>query len=301
MTRASPRSADAVAAHTAQVLKSFAGTPDPRLREILTTVTAALHGAIADLQLTSDEWAFAVRYLTAVGHACTDVRQEFILLSDVLGVSMLVETIADARQDDAVTRSTVLGPFHVTASPDRELGESIDLVGSGPALMVRGRVRNDRGNPVTGALVDVWQSDENGFYDVQLPDDQPAGNGRGLFRTDADGGFWFRTVVPAPYPIPTDGPVGALLRATRRHPYRPAHIHVRVAAVGYRDLVTHLFIGGSAYLDSDAVFAVKDSLVCELTENADPGAASALGLPSPFRETAVDLVVATQGEQSTAG
>ena len=293
MTGASTRTADAVAAHTAQVLESFAGTPDPRLREILTTVTAALHGAIADLRLTSAEWGFAIRYLTEVGRACTDVRQEFIMLSDVLGVSMLVEAIADAEHDPAVTHSTVLGPFHVTVSPERRLGDSIDLIGTGPPLVVRGRVRDERGNPVAGAIVDIWQSDENGFYDVQLPDDQPAGNGRGLFRTDDDGGFWFRTVVPAPYPIPTDGPVGALLRATRRHPYRPAHIHVRVAADGHRDLVTHIFIGGSAYLDSDAVFAVKDSLVCDLTENADPGAAAALGLATPFHETTVDLVVAT--------
>ena len=175
---------------------------------------------------------------------------------------MLVETINN-RKTGGATESTVLGPFHMIESPRRALGESIDFVGTGPPCVVAGRVLSADGTPLPGAELDVWQANDQGFYDVQQPGVQPRTNGRGLFTADADGAFWFRTVVPSHYPIPTDGPAGTLLNATERHPYRPAHIHFIVTAPGHRALTTHIFVAGSPYIESDAVFAVKKSLIKE--------------------------------------
>ena len=191
---------------------------------MLTSLVRHLHGFVRDVEPTIAEWEQAIDFLTATGQKCSDVRQEFILLSDVLGVSMLVETINE-RGAYGATQSTVLGPFHVVESPVRALGDTIDLVGDGEPCVVTGRVVSVDGTPLPGAVLDVWQADDKGFYDVQVPDVQPPGNGRGLFTADGEGRFWFRTIVPSYYPIPTDGPVGGLLTATRRHPYRPAHIH----------------------------------------------------------------------------
>lgn len=265
---------------TAAVVDSFAATPDPRLKEILGTVTRHLHDAVRELALTPEEWEQAIGFLTAVGQKCDDTRQEFVLLSDVLGVSMLVETINGGAE---CTESTVLGPFHMTESPARELGDSIDVVGSGAPCVITGTVTGPGGAALPGAAVDVWQCDENGFYDVQQPDAQPAGNGRGVFRTDDEGRFRFRTVVPSHYPIPTDGPVGALLNATGRHPYRPAHVHFLVSAPGHEQLVTHMFVADSPYLDSDAVFAVKASLVADFAWSTDAALAARHGVEVPFR------------------
>lgn len=203
---------------------------------------------------------------------------------------MLVETL-NAHRGPGATESTVLGPFHMTESPVRELGADIDLVGSGEPCVVSGRVLSQDGTPLPGAVLDVWQADADGFYDVQRPDVQPPGNGRGLFTTDAAGRFWFRTCVPSPYPIPTDGPVGALLRATGRHPYRPAHIHFIATAEGHTPVTTHIFVAGSDYLDSDAVFAVKHSLVQDFTETDDPSLAGEFGIPNPFRHARFNLVL----------
>lgn len=247
---------------TAAVVESFAGTQDTRLYEILEAATRHLHALVRDVRPTHQEWEHAIGFLTEVGSWCTDTRQEFVLMSDVFGVSMLVETIND---DGDGTESTVLGPFHVTDSPRRELGDSIDLIGTGTPCEITGTVTDEHGDPIPGAELDVWQCNEEGFYDVQQADLQPAGNGRGLFRADGDGSFRFRSVVPSHYPIPTDGPVGRMLEAAGRHPYRPAHIHFLVKAPGFSPLTTHLFVADSPYLDSDAVFAVKDSLVAEFT------------------------------------
>jgi hydroxyquinol 1,2-dioxygenase len=175
---------------------------------------------------------------------------------------MLVETLNNQKNGEA-TESTVLGPFHVVKSPRRELGDTIDQVGTGAPCLIEGRVLNRAGEPVPGAELDVWQANDQGFYDVQQPAVQSRGNGRGLFTADAEGRYWFRTIVPSHYPIPTDGPVGVLLGATNRHPYRPAHIHFIVTAPGYRPLTTHIFVAGSQYIESDAVFAVKESLITE--------------------------------------
>jgi catechol 1,2-dioxygenase len=271
------------------VIESFAKTPDPRLRELLSSLVRHLHAFVRDTEPTIAEWERAIEFLTATGQKCDDERQEFILLSDVLGISMLVETINN--RTGGATESTVLGPFHVVKSPRRELGDSIDLVGTGTPCVVRGRVLSADGSPLPGAELDVWQANEQGFYDVQQPDVQPRANGRGLFTAAADGFFWFRTVVPSYYPIPTDGPVGTLLKATERHPFRPAHIHFIVTAPGHRPLTTHIFVAGSPYLESDAVFAVKNSLVKEFTPIDDPEQATRYGLTGPFSLADFDIIL----------
>jgi hydroxyquinol 1,2-dioxygenase len=273
---------------TAEVIASFASTPDPRLREILTSLVTHLHGFVRDVGLTQAEWEQAIAFLTRTGHMCDQQRQEFILLSDVLGVSMLVETLNHATTG---TESTVLGPFHVAESPPREVGDDIDLVGTGERCVVRGQVRGAGGAPLPGATLDVWQADDHGFYDVQQPGIQPRQNGRGLFTADADGRYWFRTVVPSYYPIPDDGPVGDLLRSTRRHPYRPAHIHFIVAAPGYQTLTTHVFVAGSHYIDSDAVFATRQSLITEFAAADDEAAAASYGVANPFRLATFDITL----------
>lgn len=275
---------------TAEAVESLRGTADPRLRELLGALIRHLHAFASETRLTRHEWEAAVAFLTATGQTCTDTRQEFILLSDVLGLSMLVETV-NGRSAPGSTESTVLGPFHMTESPVRELGADIDLVGTGEPCVVSGVVRAADGTPLPGAVLDVWQADPHGFYDVQQPGVQPAGNGRGLFTADDEGRFWFRTCVPSAYPIPTDGPVGALLKATGRHPYRPAHIHFIVSAEGHEPVTTHIFVAGGEYLDSDAVFAVRESLVKDFTPTDDPALAKEFGVANPFRHARFDLVL----------
>ncbi|SDC80818.1 catechol 1,2-dioxygenase [Geodermatophilus telluris] len=275
------RSAEVVAA-------SFAHTPDPRLRQVVTSLVRHLHAFVKDVELTEEEWAVGIDFLTRTGQTSSDTRQEFILLSDVLGVSMLVETI-NHRTGGTSTESTVLGPFHVVDSPPRQLGDDIALDGKGTPCLVSGRVTGPDGEPLAGATVDVWQTNEDGFYDVQQPGIQPPGNLRGLFTTDDAGRFWFRSVVPRFYPIPDDGPVGQLLAATGRHPNRPAHLHFIAAAPGHRPVTTHVFVADSPYLDSDAVFGVKESLVREVPEVDDPARAAEVGLANPFRALTFDL------------
>jgi hydroxyquinol 1,2-dioxygenase len=278
---------------TDAVVESFGGTPDVRLQALLSSVVRHLHAAVRDVEPTIEEWETAIDFLTRTGQKCDDTRQEFVLLSDVLGISALVENI-NHRKVAGATEATVLGPFHMTESPVRQNGDTIDLVGGREPCVVTGRVLTTAGEAVTGAVVDVWQADEDGFYDVQRPDVQPPGNGRGLFRTDAEGRFWFTTVVPSYYPIPTDGPVGQLLGATARHPNRPAHIHFIAEAPGYVQVTTHIFVAGSPYLDSDAVFAVKRSLVRDFDPVDDPAEAARFGVASPFRHAQIDLVVQQQ-------
>lgn len=281
---------------TDAVVESFRNTEDRRLREVLESLTRHLHDFVRDVAPSVEEWEAAIGFLTAVGHACDDTRQEYVLLSDVLGVSMLVETLNGTEEG---TEGTVLGPFHMTESPRRTLGDSIDQRGTGRPCVVSGRVLAPDGTALPGAELDVWQCDENGFYDVQQPDEQPPGNGRGRFRADDEGRFWFRTVVPSPYPIPTDGPVGRLLRATNRHPYRPAHIHFIASAAGHRTVTTHLFVSGSRYLDSDAVFAVRRGLVADFAPCDDAREAERFGVPVPFTHAAFDIVLAPSQEATS--
>ncbi|KUN09601.1 6-chlorohydroxyquinol-1,2-dioxygenase [Streptomyces yokosukanensis] len=284
------RSAEIVAA-------SFADATDERLKEILTSLVRHAHDFVKDVGLTVEEWAAGVRFLTETGQKCDDTRQEFILLSDVLGVSMLVETV-NHPSEEQFTESTVEGPFHLVDSPPRALGDSIDEAGrGGEPCLVTGRVTDGDGRPVAGARIDVWQADAEGFYDVQRPGEVPERNLRGLFTADEDGRFRFRTIVPRHYPVPSDGPVGALLKAAGRHTYRAAHIHVEVSAPGVPTLTTHLFVDGSPYLDSDAVFGVKESLIRTFAEVDDPVRAAELGLPNPFRHVDFPVTV-RRGAQS---
>jgi len=272
------------------VIESFAPTTNARLREILISLVRHLHAFAREVELTIPEWEAAIDFLTRTGHKCDDDRQEFILLSDVLGLSMLVETISN-RKFGVATESTVLGPFHVVESPVLELGANIDHVGTGTPCVVTGRVVSVDGSPLPGAKLDVWQANDQGFYDVQQPDVQPRGNGRGLFTADENGEFWFRTIVPSYYPIPTDGPVGKLLIATGRHAFRPAHIHFIVTAPGHRPLTTHIFVAGSEYIESDTVFAVKKSLVADFTEVTDAEAAAKWSVPVPFRHADFEIIM----------
>lgn len=243
---------------TTAVLARLAGCASPRTRQVSEALVRHLHAFVREIEPTQDEWMRAIRFLTETGHMCTGVRQEFILLSDTLGVSMLVDAI-NHRRDSAATPSTVLGPFYVEAAPELPLGSDIAGDEKGEPLLVEGSVRRLDGTPVADAIVDTWHSDDEGFYDVQRPG--AALSMRARFRTDAAGRFRFRTIVPKFYPIPDDGPVGKMLRAQGRHPYRPAHVHFMIAAPGFDTLATHVFIAGDAYLDSDAVFGVKDALI----------------------------------------
>ncbi|MGI5130030.1 intradiol ring-cleavage dioxygenase [Pseudonocardia sp. CA-107938] len=287
------RSTDFTEETSAQVVAdSFGATTDPRLRRLMVSLVQHLHAFVRDVEPTEAEWQHAVDFLTDVGHACDATRQEFVLLSDVLGVSMLVDAI-NHRKPAGATESTVLGPFHMVESPPRELGADIALDRNGPPCVLAGHVRAADGTALPGAQVDVWQANGAGFYDVQQPDIQPERNLRGLFTADEQGRYWLRTVVPRHYPIPSDGPVGRLLAATGRHPYRPAHIHVIGSAAGHAPVTTHVFVAGSPYLGSDTVFGVKGSLVRPVTTVDDPERAARYGVENPFRLIEFDVVLAS--------
>lgn len=250
---------EAAARITEQAIASFGGCPDSRLREVMTSLVRHLHAFVTEVGLTEVEWATAIDILTATGHITDDKRQEFILWSDTLGLSSLVDALAHPTPTGA-TESTVLGPFYVPNAPLREYGANIAEQDAGTPAWVHGRVFDVDGEPVAGAEVDVWQNGDNQLYAVQ-DDNAPDEHLRGRFITDADGRFAFVGVRPVPYQIPADGPVGRMLTSSARHNWRPAHIHVVVRARGFRTLTTHLFDAESEYLEDDAVFAVKPSLV----------------------------------------
>ena len=255
---------------TDAVVASFDQTPDSRLKFLLQEFVTSLHDYVRKTHLTFDEWAAAIEFLTRTGQTCTASRQEFILLSDVLGVSMLVDAI-NHRERAGATETTVLGPFYVGEHRQMPHGTDISANLKGEKMFVQGRVTDLSGAPLAGAAVDVWHADDEGFYDSQRPAYAADGpSSRARFITDADGRFFFRTILPCSYPIPTDGPVGQLILATKRHPIRPAHVHFLVDAAGYEPLITHVFIGGDAYLDSDVVFGVKDELVATVSQHTDP-------------------------------
>ena len=249
---------------TDAVLQRLAGAEHPRLRQVAQSLVKHLHGFVRDVEPSFEEWQAAISFLTRIGHMCDGKRQEFILLSDTLGVSMLVDAI-NHRMPEGATPTTVLGPFYVEGAPELPLGAEVARAMKGEALHVSGRVSTAGRGPIAGAIVDIWHSDEDGYYDVQRAD-QPDANLRARFRTDAEGRFHFWTLTPTSYPVPDDGPVGELLRATGRHPMRPAHVHFMIAAPGHETLVTHVFVAGDPYLDSDAVFGVKQELIAEFTQ-----------------------------------
>ncbi len=255
---------------TEEVVSRLGSTPDPRMREVMQALVRHLHAFATEVQLTDAEWLAGIRFLTATGQMCDDVRQEFILLSDTLGLSSLVDLINHSDVEALATETTILGPFYVPESPWRENASSIvEFEDGGEATIVRGVVRDDRGTPIRDAIVDVWHNAATGFYAVQQPEVQPATNLRGRFRTNEDGRYEFLTVRPVPYPIPNDGPVGRLLRDTGRHEWRAAHIHMKVSADGHIPLTTHVFDRASDFLDSDTVFGVKDSLIADFVPGDD--------------------------------
>jgi hydroxyquinol 1,2-dioxygenase len=264
---------------------------DARLQRVMEVITRKLHEAVKEIEPTEAEWFRAIMFLTETGHKCTDWRQEFILLSDVLGVSMLVDAISN-RKPSGASESTVLGPFHVPDAPELPMGANICLDQKGTPMLVHGRILDTEGNPISGAKIDVWQANDEGFYDVQQKGIQPDFNLRGVFRTGTDGCYHFRGVKPSFYPIPDDGPVGKLLAALGRHPYRPAHLHYIVEAEGYARLVTHIFDPHDPYIASDAVFGVKESLMAEFKPVSDPAKIAAAGFSVPFLDTEFDFVLA---------
>ncbi|MDP9054686.1 MAG: intradiol ring-cleavage dioxygenase [Acidobacteriota bacterium] len=247
---------------TAEVLRRLGGTPDPRLREIMLSLTEHLHQFVKDVRLVEGEWWKAIEFLTATGHMCSDKRQEFILLSDTMGISMLVDLISNARPVGA-TESTVFGPFYREGGPELPNGANMaEGAEGGTPVLIEGRVLDLNGKPIANAVLDVWQTDPQGLYDAQRPELEEL-HMRAIYRTDADGNYSIRTTRPVQYQIPNDGPVGDMLRATNRHPWRPAHVHFKLTAPGYMQCTTHLFDREDPYLDSDAVFGVKDSLICD--------------------------------------
>lgn len=251
-----------------EVVDSFARAPDARVKTLVSDLVWRLHGFVADNDLRDEEWRYAIDFLTRAGHITTDTRQEFVLLSDTLGVSSAVDLVTNSRTAEA-TPSAVLGPFYVEGPPQREHGYDIAEGLPGAPLYVSVRITDPDGAPLAGAVADVWQSNADGFYDVQLPDqDGPVLRAR--LRADADGRIVFWSILPSPYPIPDDGPVGAMLAAVGRHPYRAPHLHFMLSAPGMRRLITQLFVAGGAYIDGDTVFGVKDALVVDYPEHTGP-------------------------------
>ncbi|TGS17823.1 6-chlorohydroxyquinol-1,2-dioxygenase [Mesorhizobium sp. M2E.F.Ca.ET.209.01.1.1] len=264
---------------------------DERLKQVMEVITRKLHEAVKEIEPTQDEWMQAILFLTRTGQLCTDWRQEFILLSDVLGVSMLVDAINN-RKPSGASESTVLGPFHIADAPELPMGANICLDSKGEDMVIHGRILDTEGRPVAGAVLDVWQANDEGFYDVQQKGIQPDFNLRGVFRTGADGRYWFRAVKPRYYPIPDDGTVGKLLHALGRHPYRPAHLHFILKADGFETLTTHIFDPDDPYINSDAVFGVKESLLAEFKRVVHPGRSKELEFAGPFWDVEYDFVLA---------
>jgi len=267
---------------------------DERLRQVMEVIIRHLHAAVKEIEPTEEEWFRAIMFLTETGHMCNEWRQEFILLSDTLGVSMLVDAINN-RKPKGASESTVLGPFHVAGAPELPMGADICLDRKGEPMRVSGRILDTAGNPIAGARIDVWQANDEGFYDVQQKGIQPEFNLRGVFRTGADGRYWFRGVKPKYYPIPDDGPVGKLLRALGRHPYRPAHLHYIIEAEGFDRLTTHIFDPDDPYIDSDAVFGVKKSLLARFDLVSDPARIAEAGFDRPFHDVHFDFVLSKAG------
>lgn len=281
---------------TEEVLARFDDAPSERFRYLMQHLVGHLHAFAREVELTEAEWAMAIDFLTRVGQISSDRRQEFILLSDVLGLSMQVIGMAHPPTGGP-TESTVFGPFYVGGAPTYRNGDDLANGARGEPCLVSGRVRFTTGEPIPHAHLEIWQADSDGLYDVQRPELSVA-QGRGRLDADDAGHFWFWTVKPEFYPIPDDGPVGELLRAARRSPMRPAHIHFRVSAPGYQTVTTHVFAAGDPYLDADAVFGVKESLIAELVRHEPGTARDGTAQTAPFYTVDYDFVLPSATERS---
>jgi hydroxyquinol 1,2-dioxygenase len=278
---------------TDAVIARLKDVEDPRFKHIITSLVKHLHAFARDVQLTEEEWFEGIKFLTATGQKCDDKRQEFILLSDVLGLSMMVVAM-NHRTPAGATEATVLGPFFVHGAPEFEYGADFtkNTKIDGEPTWVTVRVLSVDGKPIAGATIDVWQARADGVYDIQEPESEFELRGR--VRSDAQGRYAFRTYNPKFYGVPIDGPVGDLLRSMGRHPMRPAHMHLIASAPGYQQVITHAFVKGDPYLDSDAVFAVKDSLIAEWKTVDSPAEAKKLGMPNPFLQLEFDVRLAPE-------
>ena len=278
---------------THNVLDSMAHAPDPRLKQVMSSLVSHLHSFIREVELTQEEWALGIQFLTRTGLMCDEKRQEFILLSDITGVTMLVDAI-NHRLPGGATESTIFGPFYREGAAELPMGATISKDGRGEPVVVTGRVLSTSGIPIPDAQLDVWETDENGLYEQQDPE-QPEMNLRGKFRTDSEGRYCFVGIKPVSYAIPDDGPVGQLLRTLGRHPFRPAHIHLLISADGFAPVTTHLFVKGDPYLDSDAVFGTKDSLVVDFIRHDSEEEAASYHVTAPFYRVEYDFVLKSPG------
>ena len=276
---------------TPAVIERLANCDDPRLQQILGALVTHLHDFAREVNLTEAEWMQGIEFLTATGQNCDAKRQEFILLSDTLGLSMLVVAMNQAKPAGA-TEATVLGPFHVDDAPRVEPGADLARGAPGAPLFVQARVQSLDGRPIADAEVDVWQADDDGLYDVQRPELGQTLRARGVLRCATDGTVRFRTVAPPAYPVPTDGPVGRMLLASGRHAWRPAHVHFRIRAPGFETLVTHIFRDGDPYLDSDVVFGVRSSLIGDFVRHEAGTAPDGSALNQPYYTLQQDFVLA---------
>jgi len=289
---------------TQDVLAAFAGTPEPRLRTLMSALVKHIHAYAREVDLTPEEWLAGMKFLDAVGQISTERRPEFILLSDTLGLSMMVVALAQARASGGATgatpptEATVEGPFYWPGAPDLPLGSDIGEGVPGEPAFYMGRVTDLDGKPLAGALLDVWSGDGEGKYDVQLAA-EPVMKARGRFRTDAQGRYWFWSIRPNYYPIPDDGPVGVMMRATGRSIYRPGHIHMMVSAPGHVALTTHIFVARSPYIDQDAVFGKRDSLVVDFDAHPPGKAPDGRVMTKPYHSASYDFRLAPEA-QATA-
>ncbi|CAM2150945.1 6-chlorohydroxyquinol 1,2-dioxygenase [Pararobbsia alpina] len=262
------------------VLSRHADSGDERLKQIVTSLVKHLHSFARDVNLTEEEWFKGIQFLTDVGHITDDKRQEFILLSDTLGLSMLV-TALNNRKPKGCTEATVFGPFFVEGAPEYENGDDVANGAKGEPCFVSGKVTGTHGEPVGNAHIEVWQADSDGFYDVQHAE-LAQSQARGSLRSRADGTFHFKSITAESYPIPHDGPVGRMLKALGRHPWRPAHLHFMIEAPGYERLITHVFRAGDQYLNSDAVFGVRSSLIADWQQHPAGRAPDGSDCPTTF-------------------
>jgi hydroxyquinol 1,2-dioxygenase len=272
---------------TEAVIARLADCDDPRFRHVMASLVHHLHDFVRDVRLTEAEWITAIQFLTDVGKTCTDQRQEFILLSDTLGISVLVISINHPAEEGSA-ESTVLGPYYWEGAPDMPLGSNLAEGVKGEPAFYSGRVLGANGKPLANALLDVWSGDGEGNYDMQMPGDVGM-KARGRIRTDSEGRYWFRSIRPTFYPVPTDGPVGRMLAKMGRHPFRPGHIHMIVSAAGHEPVTTHLFVADSEYLDSDAVFGMKESLVAKFNRHPAGKAPTGESVSTPFYTVEYDF------------